>query len=134
VTVISTAGYAPNFVRDALHNPAALAADATITATGQVLSALRRAANGDPVAVLLDQEQADALASLPFAANLATFGPSAPVPVALIVVVDGRIPQARAQQLSQALLHLAATPQGAATLNRLKLNGFAAPRLPAPGP
>jgi hypothetical protein len=134
VTVISTAGYAPNFVRNALHNPAALAADTTITATGQVLSALRRAANGDPVAVLLDQEQADALASLPFAADLATFGPSAPVPVALIVVVDGRIPQARAQQLSQALLRLSGTPQGAATLSRLKLNGFALPRLPAPGP
>jgi hypothetical protein len=133
VTIISTAGYAPNFVRNVLHNPPALAADATITATGQVLSALRRAANGDPVAVLLDQEQADALASLPFAANLATFGPSAPVPVALIVVVDGRIAQARAQELSQALLHLSATPQGAATLNRLKLNGFASPRLPTPG-
>jgi hypothetical protein len=133
LTVISTAGYAPDFVRDALHHPPALAADTTITATGQVLSALRRAANGDPVAVLLDQEQADALASLPFAANLATFGTSAPVPVALIVVVEGRLPQARAHELSQALLHLSGTAQGAATLNRLKLNGFAPPRLPTPG-
>jgi hypothetical protein len=133
LTIISTAGYAPDFVRAALPNRAALPADTTITATGQVLSALRRAANGDPVAVLLDQEQADALAGLPFAANLATFAPSAPVPVALIVNVDGRLPKARAQELTQALLHLSGTPQGAATLSRLKLNGFALPRLPSPG-
>ncbi len=33
---------------------------------------------------------------------------------------------------SQALLHLSGTPQGAATLSRLNLNGFALPRLPAP--
>jgi hypothetical protein len=55
------------------------------------------------------------------------------VPVALIVIVDGRLPKARAQELSQALLHMSGTPQGAATLNRLKLNGFAPPRLPNPG-
>ena len=58
--------------------------------------------------------------------------PSAPVPVALIVVVDGRIPKARAQELSRALLHLSGTPPGAATLSRLKLNGFVPPRLPTP--
>jgi hypothetical protein len=134
LTLISTAGYAPDFIRDALHKLGPLPTNTPITATGQVLSALRRVANGDPVAVLLDQEQADALASLPFAANLAKFGPSDPVPVALIVVVDGRIPQPRAQQLSQALLHLSGTPQGTATLGRLKLNGFVLPRLPTPGP
>jgi hypothetical protein len=133
LTIISTAGYAPDFVRAVLHPLTVVPAGATITPTGQVLSALRRAANADPVAVLLDQEQSSALASLPFAANLATFGPSAPVPVALIVAVEGRVPQARAQQLTQALLHLAGTPQGAATLSRLKLNGFSQPRLPIPG-
>ncbi|HEX3838480.1 MAG TPA: hypothetical protein VHW25_16070 [Steroidobacteraceae bacterium] len=133
LTIVSTAGYAPDFVRDAVHKLAVVPADTTITATGQVLSALRRAANGDPIAVLLDQEQASALPSLPFAANLATFGPSAAVPVALIVAVDGRLPKARAQELTQALLHLSGTPQGAAILGRLKLNGFAQPRLPNPG-
>ncbi len=131
--IISTAGYAQNFVRDVLRNVGTVPADTTIIATGQVLSALRRAANGDPVAVLLDQEQTDALTSLPFAANLAAVGTSAPVPVALIVVVDGRLPKARTQELQQALLHLASTPQGTATLSRLKLNGFALPRLPTPG-
>jgi hypothetical protein len=53
------------------------------------------------------------------------------VPVALIVIVEGRIPQPRAQQLQQALLHLAGTPAGAATLGRLRLNGFELPKVPA---
>ncbi len=101
--------------------------------TGQVLSALRRAANGDPVAVLLDQEQAGALASLPFAANLQAIAVSTPVPVAFIVTVADRVPKARLPALQQALLHLSGTPQGAATLSRLRLNGFALPRLATPG-
>jgi hypothetical protein len=131
LTLISTAGYAQDFVRGVLHDFGPFPAGATITATGQVLSALRRAANGDPVAVLLDQEQAAAMASLPFAANLQAAGTSAPVPVALIVVVGGRLPKDRAQALQQALLHLSDTPSGAAALDKLHLKGFALPRLPA---
>jgi hypothetical protein len=131
MTLISTAGYAQDFVRAVLHNLGPLPAGTTITATGQVLSALRRAATGEPVAVLLDQEQTAAMGSLPFAANLQVAGTTAPVPVALIVVVDGRVPKARADALQQALLHLSGNPQGAAALGRLRLNGFVAPRLPA---
>ena len=131
LNLISTAGYAPDFVRAVLRQVGALPPNTTISATGQVLSALRRAAHGEPVAVLLDQEQAGALSTLPFAANLQTAGPSAPVPVALIVVVDDRLTKARAQGLQQALLHLSGTPQGAATLGRLRLNGFVLPHLPA---
>lgn len=131
LNIISTAGYAPDFVRAVLHNFGALPPTTTITATGQVLSALRRAASGDPVAVLLDQEQASAMTSLPFAANLQTAGTSAAVPVALIVVVAGRLPQPRAQQLQQTLLHLSGSPAGAASLGRLRLNGFVLPKVPA---
>ena len=130
MTLISTAGYAQDFVRAVLQTRGTLPADTTITATGQVLSALRRAANGEPVAVLLDQEQTAAMGSLPFASNLQVAATTAPVPVALIVVVDGRVPKARADALQQALLHLSGNPQGAATLGRLRLNGFVAPRLP----
>lgn len=132
LTLISTAGYAQSFVRNVLHEIGPVPATTTITATAQVLSALRRTANGEPVAVLLDQEQAAALPSLPFAANLHSAATSAPVPVALVVVVGERIPKPRAQQLQQALLHLSGTAPGAATLNRLRLNGFVLPRLPAP--
>jgi hypothetical protein len=131
MTLISTAGYAQDFVRAVLRNVGPLPADTSITATGQVLSALRRAATGDPVAVLLDQAQAAALPSLPFAANLQNVATSAAVPVALIVVVDNRLAKPRAQVLQQALLHLAATPEGTASLGRLQLKGFVLPRLPA---
>ncbi|MEJ0005861.1 MAG: hypothetical protein WDM77_05600 [Steroidobacteraceae bacterium] len=133
LNIISTAGYAPDFVRAVLHDVGALPPTPTMSATAQVLSALRRTASGEPLAVLLDQEQAGAMASLPFAADLQTLGSSAPVPVALIVVIAGRMPKERAQPLQQALLHLAGTPQGAATLGRLRLNGFVLPRLPASG-
>jgi hypothetical protein len=131
LTLISTAGYAQAFVRDVLHDIGPLPATTTISATGQILSALRRAANGEPVAVLLDQEQAAAMASLPFAASLHSAATTPPVPVALIVGVAGRIPKPRAQELQQALLHLSGTTAGAATLSRLHLNGFVLPRLPA---
>jgi hypothetical protein len=131
MTLFSTAGYAPDFVQALLRPIGPLPADVTITATGQVLSALRRAANGEPVAVLLDQEQAGALATLPFASGLQAVATSAPVPVALVVNVGGRLPQDRADGVQGALLHLAGTPAGSATLGRLKLNGFVPPRLPA---
>ena len=134
MTIISTAGYAQDFVRDVLHTLGPLPAATPIAATGQVLSALRRAASGEPVAVLLDQEQTAALGSLPFAANLQSVGTTAAVPVALIVVVDGRVPKPRADALQQALLQLAARPEGAAALSKLRLKGFVVPRLPpAPG-
>jgi hypothetical protein len=132
LNIISTAGYAQDFVRAVLRDSAALPATTTISATGQVLSALRRAANGEPVAVLLDQEQAAALPSLPFAANLKAAVTTPAVPVALIVVVGDRLPKARAAGVQQALLHLAGTPAGAATLGRLRLNGFVLPTLPGP--
>jgi hypothetical protein len=131
LTLISTAGYAQSFVRQVLQGVGPLPGTTTITATGQVLSALRRAANGEPVALLLDQEQASALTNLPFAASLHNAATTPPVPVALIVIVQGRLAKPRAQELQQALLHLSGTAAGAATLNRLRLNGFVLPRLPA---
>jgi len=130
LTLISTAGYAQSFVRQVLHDIGPLPATLSITATGQVLSALRRAANGDPVAVLLDQEQSAALSSLPFAASLHSAATSKPVPVALIAVVGNRLPNARARQLQQALLHLSGSASGKAALGRLRLNGFVLPQLP----
>ena len=54
-TLLSAAGYAPDFVRHSALQGWALPADVKIEASGQILSALRRAAAGEPVAVLLDQ-------------------------------------------------------------------------------
>ncbi len=133
VDLISTAGYAPAFVRAAVSPGVPLPANLTITASGQVLSGLRRAVNGEPVVLLLDQEQSAALPGLPFAAQLQTIATSRPVPVALIAVVGNRLPARKASAIKEALLKLASTPDGAATLGRLRLKGFVTPDLPAAG-
>lgn len=130
-TILSVAGYAPEFVKhSALAAWGPLPADIKIEATGQILSALRRVASGEPVLALLDQTQAAALATLPFAAQLTTLTQSAALPVALITVVDARVPDARAKVFQSALVKLNSTNGGAEMLASLKLKGFVLPQLP----
>jgi hypothetical protein len=130
-TVLSAAGYAPDFVRrDALPNWP-LPPDVKIQSTGQILSALRRVAAGEPVAVLLDQTQAAALKTLPFAAELQTVAQSAELPVALIAVVDSRVSAARARALQSGLIKMGPGSGGSDALGSLRLHGFVLPKLPA---
>jgi hypothetical protein len=129
-TILSVAGYAPEFVKHSALAEWAIPADVKIEATGQILSALRRVASGEPVLALLDQTQAAALATLPFAAQIKTLTQSAALPVALITVVDSRMPDPRAKAFQSALLKLNSTSDGAATLASLKLKGFVLPQLP----
>jgi hypothetical protein len=130
-TILSVAGYAPEFVKHSALAEWTLPADVKIEATGQILSALRRVASGEPVVALLDQTQAAALSTLPFAAQLKTLMQSAALPVALITVVDSRLPDARAKTFQAALIKMNSTGDGAATLASLKLKGFESPQLPA---
>lgn len=130
-TILSIAGYAPSFVRNALKDWA-LPQDVKIAPTGQVLSALRRTAAGEAVAVLLDQTQAKALATLPFAADLSPVVQSPEVPVAIIAVVGSRVTAARARSLKSGLLKLGRGTGGAESLAPLGLRGFVDLRLPAP--
>jgi hypothetical protein len=131
-TVLSTAGYAPDFIRHGALADYVLPADVKIESTGQILSALRRAAAGETVAVLLDQTQAAALSSLPFAADLQVVTRSAPLPVALIAVVDSRVTTARARTLQQALINMSHAAGSADVLTPLMLHGFVLPQLPSP--
>jgi hypothetical protein len=130
-TLLSTAGYAPEFVRRGALASFALPSDVKIESTGQILGVLRRIAAGDHVVALLDQTQAAALPTLPFAAQLHSVAQSAPLPIALIAVVDGRLPAARAKSLQAGLLKMGTTPADADTLSQLKLRGFVMPQLPA---
>jgi hypothetical protein len=129
-TLLSVAGYAPDFVRNSALKGWALPPDVKIQATGQILSALRRVAAGEPVAALLDQTQAAALPTLPFAAQLQAVTQSPELPVAIIVVVDARVTAARARALQQGLLKMGQGPGGADTLAPLHLRGFVLPKLP----
>ncbi len=129
-TVLSVAGYAPDFVRQYALQGWALPADVKIEATGQVLSALRRVVAGEPVAVLLDQTQAAALPGLPFSSELKTLMQSPPLPVALIAVVNSRLSVVRSRALQAGLLKLAQVPSSADSLRALRLQGFVLPMLP----
>jgi hypothetical protein len=130
-TVLSIAGYAPHFVRQFALAGWGLPQDVKIEQSAQVLSALRRVAAGEPVAVLLDQTQMSALASLPFAADLQNVTQSAPLPTAILAIVDARLPKARADSLRAALLAISPRGPQADALANLRLQGFVAPQLPA---
>jgi hypothetical protein len=130
-TILSVAGYAPGFVRHSALAGWALPADVKIEATGQVLSALRRVAAGESVAVLLDQTAAAALPTLPFAADLKVVTQSPELPVAVVAVVAGRVTAARAHSLQTALLAMGRGSGGADSLAPLRLRGFVPPKLPS---
>ncbi len=123
-TLVSTAGYAPVFITRAALPAWQLPRDVRIEATGQVLSALRRAAAGESVAVLLDQSETAALASLPFASELEAVAQSPELPVAVLAVVGSRVPAARARSLRAALLNLSHAPANAELLAAMRLKGF----------
>jgi hypothetical protein len=127
-TLLSAAGYAPDFVRAALVGWT-LSPDVRIEASGQILSALRRAAAGERVAVLLDRTETAALATLPFAGELKVVTESPSLPVALVAVVDSRVPEGRAASLRAGLLGLGHSPGGAEVLAPLRLRGFVQPEL-----
>ena len=83
---------------------------------------------------LLDQTQAAALPTLPFAAELKVVGQSAPLPVAIVAIVDSRVPAARAKSLQAALLKMGHAAANADTLSQLRLQGFVMPQIPRPAP
>ena len=124
-TVLSTAGYAPAFVRGALGAWGRLPPAAAVAPTSQILSALRKAAGGADVAVLLDGAQATSLASLPFAAELEVVARSAPLPGSVVATVGTRLAAARWAALEKAFLGLHADPAGAAALSGVRMVRFA---------
>ena len=133
-TLLSVAGYAPDFVRHSALESWGLPADVKIQSTGQILSALRRVANGEHSVALLDQSQASALATLPFGSDLKAVTQSPTLPVAIIVVVDSRVPPPKAKALQAALLKMGHGGEGGDVLSQLRLQGFVMPQLPTGGP
>lgn len=129
-TLVSTAGYSPAFIRGAALGKWPLPGDVRIEATGQVLSALRRAAAGEPVAVLLDRTGSAALPSLPFAAELEAVVQSPELPVAVLAVVGSRVGATRARSLRAALLKMGHEPGEADLLAAIHLKGFVPTDLP----
>jgi hypothetical protein len=120
-TVESTAGYSTKFVRAMAPK---LPGSVAIQQTSAVLSALKRAASGEKVAVLLDGSQASAIASLPFASSLAVLETSPPLPVALIATLRKRIEDGRWTTLEAAFLRLAEDRAAREALDGVRIAGF----------
>jgi hypothetical protein len=130
-TIVSVAGYSPEFVRHAALAAWELPASVKIEPTGQILSALRRIASGEQLTALLDQTQSAALPTLPFAKDLKAVVQSPELPVAIVAVVDSRLPAARAKSFQAGLLKMGHGAGGADTLGSLRLQGFVMPEIPA---
>jgi hypothetical protein len=118
-------GYAPGFVRGpVLGNWGSLPGSVRITFSGRVLSALRRADAGEPVAVILDRAQAESLASLPFAAELEVVHRSQPLTAILLCTVGSRLPEADSEELSVGLLALHKSAEGREVLASMQMKRF----------
>jgi len=124
-TIASTAAFAPAFVRGpALGGWGPLPAGVRIVRSGAVLSALRRAAAGEPVAVLLDGAQGAALASLPFASDLEVVARSAPLPAGVVATVGRRLPARTWKAVEAALQALPTDAAGARALEAMQTARF----------
>ena len=123
--IVSLAAYAPDFIRNvALGKWGKLPGDVTFAAGGQVLSALKKAANGDNVAVLLDAAQAKSLPTLPFAADLEIVATSPPVPGIVVCNVGTGLGTADTKQFVAGLLKIHQTPDGLSALDAVRLAKF----------
>jgi hypothetical protein len=124
-TIVSSAAYAPGFIRGVvLGGFGAVPASVKLEQSSAVLSALRRAANGEPVAVVLDGTQQAALASLPLASQLQVIAQSPPVPAGLVVTVDARIPARPWSEIERALVGLASDRAVAPVLGAVEVARF----------
>ena len=93
LTIFSNAAFAPAFIRGSvLGGFGAVPASTKLVQSSSVLTALRKAANGEPVAVVLDGAQQASLASLPYAAQLEVVATSPAMPAGVIATVDARVP------------------------------------------
>jgi hypothetical protein len=123
--LVTIAGYAPGFVRGPALGPwGGLPRDVRIVSSANVLSAMRRASQGNKVAVLLDRASAAAVPTLPFAAKLQVVTMSAPLPVAVLSIVGDRVPVAKLKALLKGLTSLETTPAGRQTLAGVRLARF----------
>lgn len=126
MTIVSSSGFAPGFVKGAIAQLGAVPANVKIVQSSAVLSGLRKAANGEPVAVLLDGPQAASIGSLPFASKLESVATSPAWPAGLVVTNDAKVPAKTWAPIQSALLGLGADRTGAGVLEGLQMEHFVA--------
>ncbi len=121
------AGVAPAFVRGpVLGGWGELPPTTEIVFTSRVRSALRRAAAGENVAVLLDRAQTEALAALPFASELEVVARSPEMPSSFFCNVRGALSAERLDTVRSALLRLGELATGREAMSAMRIARFAA--------
>lgn len=124
-SILSTAAFAPAFVRGpAMGAWGRLPPTARIAQSSAVLSGLRRAAAGEPVAVLVDGAQAAALPTLPFASDLEVVARSPELPAGIVATVDRRLTGAQWARIGKALRELPTDPAGTDALAGIRMSRF----------
>ncbi|MEE4272521.1 MAG: hypothetical protein V2I67_12655 [Thermoanaerobaculales bacterium] len=130
--IVSLAGHSPRFVRGpVLGDWGELPAGTGVSHSRAVLSSLRKAAKGEPVAVLLDAEQTEALDRLPFADDLEVVHRSRPLPVSVVCAVGNRLEEVGIDAVEQALLGLDQYSSAADALAGVRLDRFEPPDVAA---
>lgn len=125
VSIVSSVAFAPGFVRgDVLASLGQVPESTQIVQSTSVLSALRRAAAGEPVAVVLDGAQQASLASLPFASKLEVVAKSPEMPAALVVTIDRKVSAKDWSALEPALLGLDAKGASEGALAGIEVTRF----------
>jgi hypothetical protein len=125
--VAAMAGYAPDFVRGTVLGPwGKVPSSARIAFSPRVLSALRRAARGEDVAVIVDGSQAKALPALPWGEDLELVFQAPPVPAHLVCAVKDRLAGDQAGELVKALLAMHETDEGSVLLASMQIVRFEA--------
>jgi len=93
MTIYGNVAFAPAFVRGAILGSWGKVPTSTkLVQSSTVLSSLRKAANGDPIAVVLDGAQQASLASLPYASQLEVVATSPAMPAGVIATIDAKVP------------------------------------------
>lgn len=116
-TIVSTVAFSPRFIRGpVLGSWGKLPETVKFQQTNRFLSPMRKAAGGEKIAFLLDSETATQIMGTEMAKDFEPLHKSAPLPMAIVATVDGRLPEARWKPMGEALLKLGETPDGAKTL------------------
>jgi len=125
--LLSLAGHSHRFVRGpALAAWGELPESLTITFSGAVLSGLRRAAKGEHVALLLDGDQTESIARLPFADQLEIVYRSQLLPASVVCSVGDHAAPEKLSVVLAALEDLENRPSAAEALAGVRLAGFVA--------
>jgi hypothetical protein len=123
--VTGTAGYAEAFVRRAFAKEFGVLPDAArVSFSAAPLQALRRAATGEKIAVVLDAAATASLASLPFGADLVILARSEPLPAGLVCALKTSPGGKTAAGILRGLERLAKSPEGKEALAAIRVQRF----------